>query len=92
MNLWIDDIRLPPDGWDWAKTSAEAIEFIRNNNYEVASFDHDLGGTDTTRKVILWLCENEEHWPNECRIHTANPVGWEWLFGMINRYKPYWEK
>lgn len=44
MKLWIDDIRTPPDGWEWAKTSKEAIDVIDNNEVSHISFDHDLGG------------------------------------------------
>jgi hypothetical protein len=50
------------------------------------SLDHDLGGDDTTRPIVLWCCEND-FWPVEVRIHTANPVGRDWLEGMIERYK-----
>jgi hypothetical protein len=31
-NLWIDDIRVAPDGWMWAKTSQEAIAAIDAND------------------------------------------------------------
>jgi hypothetical protein len=51
------------------------------------SLDHDLGGDDTTRPIVLWMCENES-WPTTVHVHTANPVGREWLEGMIERYKP----
>lgn len=86
-NLWIDDIRTPPRGWDWAKTSAQAIAMIKNNeSYYHISFDHDLGGEDTARKVVLWLCENEDKWPERASVHSMNPIGKEWLLGMIERY------
>lgn len=87
MNLWVDDLRHPPDGWDWARTSAEALSLLTMFDYEVVSLDHDLGGDDTTRKIVLHWCEHGG-WPNEVRVHSSNPVGVEWLTGMINRYKP----
>lgn len=88
MMLWIDDIRQPPqDFTHWAKTSEEAIELLKSNHFEVASFDHDLGGDDTTRKVVLWLCENDTHWPSICIVHSQNPIGVTWLRGMIERYQ-----
>ncbi|MBC9705802.1 MAG: hypothetical protein H9W81_12695 [Enterococcus sp.] len=86
MKLWIDDIRTPPAGYDWAKTSAEAITYLENNNPTHISFDHDLGGDDTSRKVVLWLCEHEDKWPSSASIHSMNPIGREWLAGMIQRY------
>lgn len=27
-------------------------------------------------------------WPDECRVHSMNNVGREWLTGMIDRYGP----
>lgn len=92
--LWIDDLRPAPEGWLWVKTSAEAIHALSIMNIEEVSFDHDLGGDDTTRKVVLWLCEEKfAHgrdylFPPICRVHTANPVGHDWLTGMLNKYGP----
>lgn len=86
-NLWIDDIRLPPEGYLWAKTSAEAINMLSTNDvFKHISFDHDLGGDDTSRKVVLWLCENDGKWPSSASVHSMNPIGKEWLLGMILRY------
>jgi hypothetical protein len=68
-----------------SRTSAEAIEWLikRGHECETISLDHDLGGEDTTRPVVLWMCENI--CPKDIRVHTANPVGRDWLEGMINR-------
>lgn len=88
MQLWIDDIRPCPDGRLWAKTSAEAIATLAYKVIAKVSFDHDLGGDDTSRRVVLWLCEHEDRWPTTVRVHSANPVGVEWLTGMVDRYGP----
>ncbi|WP_275792893.1 cyclic-phosphate processing receiver domain-containing protein [Prescottella equi] len=87
MKLWVDDLRTPPPGWEWAKSSAEAIEALQTGKVTALSLDHDLGGDDTTRPVVLWMCEHEI-WPTVVRVHSANPVGVEWLTGMIDRYQP----
>lgn len=98
LKLWVDDIRTPPDRtWTWTKSSQDTIRTLTNQKImfargwiekpEVMSLDHDLGGDDTTRYVVLWMC-NHDFWPNEVRVHSANPVGVEWLEGMIKRYKP----
>lgn len=85
--LWVDDLRPAPEGWHWAKTSAETIAALDERRWDVMSLDHDLGGGDTSRRAVLWLCENG-NWPDEVRVHSANPVGVEWLTGMVSRY---WE-
>lgn len=87
-NLWVDDLRPAPHGWLWAKTSTEAIRLLSTHSIVEMSLDHDLGGDDTSRAVVLWLCETEKHWPQATAVHSANPVGVEWLRGMIDRYGP----
>ena len=85
VNLYIDDLRTAPEGFDVARTSQEAIDMLSEKTYEFISFDHDLGGDDTTRRVVLWLIENE--YPTfEWAVHSMNPVGREWLEGMLWRY------
>lgn len=99
MKIWVDDIREPPNtSWVWKKTSSEAIEeleklmwYTKNGRTdrrpEYMSLDHDLGGDDTTRPIVLWMCENE-FWPKEVVVHSANPTGIDWLVGMVGRYHP----
>lgn len=93
MKIWVDDIRTPPDdGWLWAKSSFFAIAFViaaksKGTTIELVSLDHDLGGDDTTRPIVLWFCEHD-FWPVKTVVHSANPVGVEWLEGMIERYGP----
>ncbi len=92
MKIWVDDIRPAPEGWNWITGSRGTIELldaclVEGIEVEIMSLDHDLGGTDTTRPIVLWMCDNE-FWPVEVRVHSANPVGVEWLEGMIKRYKP----
>jgi len=91
MKLWVDDERPAPEGWLWAKNSHEAVGVL---SYEWPagrvtdlSLDHDLGGEDTTRSVVTWMVMHGI-WPERIYVHTANPVGREWLEGMINKYGP----
>ncbi|QRY62154.1 hypothetical protein JVX90_17450 [Gordonia sp. PDNC005] len=89
MKLFVDDLRDPPDDtWTVARTSAEALVVLRGNEPVVElSLDHDLGGDDTTRPVVLHLAEHGG-WPPIVRVHSANPVGVSWLVGMVERYGP----
>lgn len=92
--LFIDDERPRPNikEWSLALTSTAALNYLKYNRsmkipVHVVSFDHDLGGEDTTRPVVLWMCENN-FWPDEAYVHTGNVIGEEWLVGMIRRYAP----
>ena len=88
MRLFVDDLRpAPDDTWTVAQTSAEALEILRGGAVEELSLDHDLGGEDTARPIVLWLAEHGG-WPATVRVHSANPVGVEWITGMVERYGP----
>lgn len=88
MKLWIDDLRDPPDdSWVIARNSIDAIKILDTRQVEEVSFDHDLGGDDTSRSVVLLLAALD-YWPPICRVHTANPVGRQYLEGVIDRYGP----
>ena len=88
MKLWVDDERHPPDGsWQWATNSADAVRWLQDACVAEISLDHDLGGMDTTRPVVTFMCL-EEIWPQVIYVHTANPVGGEWLMGTCQRYAP----
>ena len=87
MWLWVDDLRKPPsDGWVWVKTVRDAKAYLIHNHVERMSLDHDLGHEQTSRPIVLWLCENGG-WPDVVTVHSQNPVGREWLEGMIERYQ-----
>lgn len=94
VKVWVDDLRTPPDeSWLWFKDSASTLRWMEDRaaNGEgigyTLSLDHDLGGDDTTRPIVRWMCENEV-WASDIRVHSANPVGRTWLEGMCQRYAP----
>ena len=55
------------------------------NQVDELNLDHDLGSEDTSRPIVLWLAERGV-WPAVVRVHSANPVGVEWL--MLEQYGP----
>ena len=92
IKLFVDDERFPPEGWELAKTSEEALYWLdylkrHTDPFIAISLDHDLGGDDTTRPVVLWMCEHD-FWPEQVYVHTGNPIGEEFLVGMVRRYAP----
>jgi hypothetical protein len=86
VNLWLDDIRTPPDKeWTWVRTPEDAIEILQAGRVQRLSLDHDLGldaaeSERTGYSVLVWLEAEIAHgrWSfplPEIRIHSANPVG-----------------
>ena len=88
--MFLDDERFPPnDGTDWVivRSSADAIKLVELQGLPAfISFDHDLGGDDTSRKFIYWLIE----WMLDNKftfkdrefnfyVHSQNPIGAKWI-------------
>ncbi len=105
--IFIDDIRNPSivfdgeeaDGWIVCRSSAEAIEYVKNKGYFpiYIAFDHDLGTdkdnkVDTTIKFIHWMVESslDERIKGdvpEYSIHSANPVGVQNIKSKMDTWK-----
>jgi hypothetical protein len=97
--LFIDDERFPVgDGWIIARSSDEAISLCKEYGFpNYISFDHDLGGDDTSMKFIHWLIETSMDYPNfsfprKYSIHSANPVGVKNIDGLLQSYIRHLDK
>lgn len=98
VKIWVDDMRRPPDHtWIWVQNSRTAFFLVldcalSNVSVQHLALDHDLGVTDghsdTTRQLVLSMCDNALPWPKHVSVHSSNPVGVEWLEGTIKRYAP----
>ena len=81
MKLWVDDIRLPPDGWVWAKNYDQAIDLLKTNEVSNLSLDHDLGDENekTGYDIMRWIEEKaffDADWSlPRIKFHTSNPAG-----------------
>jgi len=91
MKLFIDDERYPVgDNFVTVRSSLEAIEFVKKNGVPTfISFDHDLGGEDTSMVFINWLIEHMLD--NKCKafdfyVHSQNPIGKKNIEGKLNSF------
>lgn len=48
MKLYVDDLRLAPEGWHCVRTITEAIRILASQEVEEVSLDHDICHTDTS--------------------------------------------
>jgi hypothetical protein len=96
MKLWIDDLRTPPDdSWTWAKTSTQALFLLATRKVTEVSFDHDLGGDDTSMRVAQYierLAFEGRRAPPKWDVHSQNPVGKENLIKTLASAERYWIK
>ena len=82
MKVWLDDLRVAPQGWVWAKTVSEAQNLLQNGNVEEMSLDHDLGAYPCDRHC--WaenglLCDRD----CGCACHRKYPDGSDLVRWMI---------
>jgi hypothetical protein len=87
MNLYLDDVRSPPDdSWTLVRTAEEARAIIASGVVECASLDHDLGECDECAREH----DDDEPVPPKCR-HRMNGydlVKWMALTGRWPKRKP----
>ena len=77
--LFIDDVRPCPDGYKLARTFDEAKFLIEEYDWEVISFDHDLGETDIMNNGLtlmdileMLVTQGKRKAPNHVLVHTDN--------------------
>lgn len=94
MNLYLDDERQTPPGFQRTYTAQETIEVLKTNQVKHLSLDHDLGDNNGTGyDVLLWIEEqvifNNFNPPTIC-IHSANSGAWPKMIQAvqsINKHK-----
>ena len=98
--LYVDDERELPEQckdegcWQISRTVWEAITKLELLEFEELSLDHDLacfvGNHELTGyDILLWLVDRKQkglHVPKRIYVHSANPVGYVRMVGVINRY------
>jgi hypothetical protein len=95
MKVWLDDIRIPPDGWIWAKNADEFSVLLFTRYISEISFDHDIASfTDTGDEVTGYTClcwvekmiMNDPNFPiPKMYVHSANPVGRQKMQKVIDK-------
>ena len=88
MRVFVDDLRVAPEGWVLARTITEAIRMLATQKVEEVSLDHDIA-YQNERGEFTGKCSQENYtpvaWyiremaqesrPGRVYVHTANPDG-----------------
>lgn len=94
-NLFIDDERFPPDNgkaWTVARSSEEAIHAVKMFGVpSFISFDHDLGGEDTSIVFIDWFIGQYldgaiTTFTQDYYVHSQNPIGRENIWARMDGF------
>ena len=78
IKLFLDDERIPPEGWVHVRCPKKAIETLKTWKIAEISLDHDLGDDagGTGYDVILWIekaVATKGFVPPRMNVHSANP-------------------
>lgn len=92
-HLFLDDLRVVPNGFSGVKSYLEFTDFILKNGLpEFISFDHDLGEEKTGYDCAKWLveyCMNNKFPLPEFFVHSQNPVGKENIQRLLDNFNKY---
>lgn len=88
INIYLDDLRVCPEGFQIARTYEDAVRLIEDNKVDVLSLDHDLGedsNGDLLKSgydLVKYICENNCD-IKKVYIHTDNVVGRENMYKTL---------
>ena len=103
MTMYLDDIRVPTEEYDYiARSYDEALDVIKEYGVpNFISFDHDLGvdsddnilrsGYDLAKWLVDSDLDNNYKLPSnfEYRVHSQNPVGKQNIISLLEGYLKY---
>lgn len=105
MDVWLDDERETPAGFDaTAHTAAEAIRLLATKQVRRISLDHDLGETrnGSGYEVACWIEAKARAWsegdvdgglpPLAWSVHSQNPVGKANMIRALRNADRFWEE
>ena len=103
MRIWLDDIRPMPAGFThWARTAAQAIEWLMTGTVEAISFDHDLwpnrefpNEKEETGYTVAQFIEigafQGDLPPLNWGVHSSNPAGRQNIIAAMLQAEKFWQ-
>ena len=88
--LFIDDLRIPAPRPRYqlyvARTYDEVIRALEQQEFDLISFDHDLGEEKTGYDVAKYIVASNIKIKEGFKIHSANPVGRYNISQLLTHY------
>lgn len=99
IKLFVDDLRVAPEGWVCVRTITEAIRLLATQRVELVSLDHDIVYVDErgqfTGKVnaenftaVAWFIREMKEKPRMVYVHTSNPTGATAIQSILQEHVP----
>lgn len=93
MNLYLDDLRPTPEGFERVYSYDEFVNFINTHGLpDFISFDHDLGveetGFDCAKFLVNYCIDHNLKLP-DYQVHSQNPVGKENIEKLFEHFRTF---
>lgn len=88
LNIFLDDLRPCPTGFELARTAEQAIDFLKNDTIGILSLDYDLGTGPVTGYNVVHFMVEKHIFPQKVIIHSANPIGRNRMLQYLMKHKP----
>ena len=93
MQLYLDDLRPTPEGFDRVYSYEEFVAYLERKGLpDFISFDHDLGedlsGYDCAKYLVAYCLEHQRSLP-DYQVHSQNPVGRENIERLLDNFKSF---
>ena len=93
MQLYLDDLRPTPEGFDRVYSYEEFVVYLEIKGLpEFISFDHDLGedlsGYDCAKYLVEYCLEHQLPLP-DYQVHSQNPVGKENIERLLENFRSF---
>lgn len=89
--IYLDDLRLIPEGFTGVRSYAEFVNYIETNGLpDFISYDHDLGlqesGYDCAKCLVNYCMDHKVKLP-DFPVHSQNPVGKKNIESLLNNFR-----
>ena len=96
MNLYLDDLRTTPEGFERVYSYKEFVAYLEQKGLpKFISFDHDLGedfsGYDCAKYLVEYCLAHQLSLP-DYKVHSQNPVGKENIERLLKNFREYSKK
>lgn len=75
ISVFLDDYRIPPEGYVLVETIDECLILLRNFEIDHLSLDHDLVSNSRNGFMLSQIMVDQNLYANRITIHSANSVG-----------------
>ena len=80
ISVFLDDYRLPPEGYVLVETIDECLALLQDYEIEHLSLDHDLVSHTRNGLMLVQIMVEKGLFAHRITIHSANSVGGKAMF------------